>query len=58
MVNICYMLLMGAMSAPSSSAIGLAKDCDIGLLGFVKSSQSSTGSAIAFNVYSSLQLSV
>jgi FdhD protein len=55
MVNIRYIIAMGA---PSSLAIDLAKDCDICLLGFVKSSQSSTGSAIAFNVYSSPQLLV
>jgi FdhD protein len=45
MVNIRYIVAMGA---PSSLAIDLAKDCDICLLGFVKSSQSST----VFNVYS------
>jgi FdhD protein len=45
MVNIRYIIAMGA---PSSLAIDLAKDCDICLLGFVKSSQSLT----AFNVYS------
>jgi FdhD protein len=55
MVNIRYIVAMGA---PSSLAIDLAKDCDICLLGFVKSSQSSTGNAIAFNVYSSPQLLV
>jgi FdhD protein len=38
MVNIRYIVAMGA---PSSLAIDLAKDCDICLLGFVKSSQSS-----------------
>jgi FdhD protein len=45
MVNIRYIVAMGS---PSSLASDLAKDCDICLLGFVKSSQSST----AFNVYS------
>lgn len=45
MANIRYIIAMGA---PSSLAIDLAKDCDICLLGFVKSSQSST----KFNVYS------
>ena len=45
MVNVRYIIAMGA---PSSLAIDLARDCDICLLGFVKSSQSS----IEFNVYS------
>lgn len=45
MVNIRYIIAMGA---PSSLAIDLAKDCDICLLGFVKSS----GDSIDFNVYS------
>ncbi len=50
MVNIRYIIAMGA---PSSLAIDLAKDCDICLLGFVKSSQSSTEFSIEFNIYSS-----
>jgi FdhD protein len=45
MVNIRYIIALGA---PSSLAIDLAKDCDICLLGFVKSS----GIPIKFNVYS------
>jgi len=46
MMNIDYIIAMGA---PSSLAIDLAKDCDICLLGFIKSSDTS----IKFNVYSS-----
>jgi FdhD protein len=46
MVNIRYIIALGA---PSSLAIDLAKDCDICLLGFVKTS----GDSIEFNVYSS-----
>ena len=53
MVNIRYII---AMSAPSCLAIDLAKDCDICLLGFVKSSETLNGSliefSIEFNVYS------
>jgi FdhD protein len=52
MVNIRYIIAMGA---PSSLAIDLAKDCDICLIGFVKFSGSSTStnnSSIEFNVYS------
>ena len=49
MVNIKYII---AMSAPSSLAIDLAKDCDICLLGFVKSSQHLTKVSIEFNIYS------
>jgi FdhD protein len=45
MVNIRYIIAMGA---PSSLAIDLAKDCDMCLIGFVKSIQSS----IEFNIYS------
>jgi FdhD protein len=40
------------MSAPSSLAIDLAKDCDICLLGFIKSSENLSGFTIEFNVYS------
>ncbi|MBU3003769.1 formate dehydrogenase accessory sulfurtransferase FdhD [Paraglaciecola arctica] len=46
MVNIRYIIALGA---PSSLAIDLAKDCDICLLGFVKTSDAK----IKFNVYSS-----
>ncbi|MEP1445495.1 MAG: formate dehydrogenase accessory sulfurtransferase FdhD [Paraglaciecola sp.] len=46
MVNIRFIIALGA---PSSLAIDLAKDCDICLLGFVKTSESK----IKFNVYSS-----
>tara|TARA_R110002153_G_scaffold250008_1_gene406589 strand:+ start:1587 stop:2450 length:864 start_codon:yes stop_codon:yes gene_type:complete len=46
MVNLRYIIALGA---PSSLAIDLAKDCDICLLGFVKTS----GEASKFNVYSS-----
>jgi FdhD protein len=49
MVNIRYIIATGA---PSSLAIDLAKDCDICLIGFVKTSQSSNKSSIEFNVYS------
>jgi FdhD protein len=49
MVKIRYIIALGA---PTSLAIDLAKECDICLLGFVKSS----GVAIEFNVYSSLHL--
>jgi FdhD protein len=49
MVNIRYIIAMGA---PTSLAIDLAKDCDICLLGFIKSSQNLRGSSIEFNVYS------
>jgi len=50
MANIRYIIAMGA---PSSLAIDLAKDCDICLLGFVKSSGVSMEFSIEFNVYSS-----
>jgi FdhD protein len=46
MMNIGYIVAMGA---PSSLAIDLAKDCDICLLGFVKTSEGVN----KFNVYSS-----
>jgi FdhD protein len=46
MVNIRYIIAIGA---PTSLAIDLAKDCNICLLGFVKSS----GVLTEFNVYSS-----
>jgi FdhD protein len=49
MVNVRYIIAMGA---PSSLAIDLAKDCDICLLGFAKSSQILSGFSIEFNVYS------
>ena len=49
MVNIRYII---AMSAPSSLAIDLAIDCDICLLGFIKSSENLSGFTIEFNVYS------
>jgi len=49
MVKIRYIIALGA---PTSLAIDLAKECDICLLGFVKSSDV----AIEFNVYSSLHL--
>jgi FdhD protein len=49
MVNIRYIIATGA---PSSLAIDLAKDCDICLIGFVKTSHSSNKSSIEFNVYS------
>jgi FdhD protein len=49
MVNIRYIIALGA---PSSLAIDLANDCDICLLGFVKTSSDS----IEFNVYSSQHL--
>lgn len=49
MVNIRYII---AMSAPSSLAIDLAIDCDICLLGFIKSSENLSGFTIKFNVYS------
>jgi FdhD protein len=49
MVNIRYIIALGA---PTSLAIDLAKDCDICLLGFVKSS----GISVEFNVYSSPHL--
>lgn len=55
MVNIRYVIAMGA---PSSLAIDLANDCDICLLGFVKSSQSSMEFSIEFNVYSNQQMLV
>jgi FdhD protein len=57
MVNIRYIIATGA---PSSLAIDLAIDCDICLIGFVKSSQSSNKSSIEssieFNVYSNPQM--
>jgi FdhD protein len=46
MVNIRYIIALGA---PSSLAIDLAKDCDICLLGFVKTLEETS----KFNVYSS-----
>jgi FdhD protein len=51
MVNIRYIIAMGA---PSSLAIDLAKDCDICLIGFVRSSSTSpsTSPSTSFNVYS------
>lgn len=49
MVNIRYIIALGA---PSSLAIDLANDCDICLLGFVKT----TGVSTEFNVYSSPHL--
>jgi FdhD protein len=49
MVNIRYVIALGA---PSSLGIDLANDCDICLLGFVKTS----GDSIKFNVYSSPHL--
>tara|TARA_R110000751_G_scaffold15290_7_gene49670 strand:+ start:69718 stop:70614 length:897 start_codon:yes stop_codon:yes gene_type:complete len=49
MVNIRYIVALGA---PSSLAIDLAKDCDICLLGFVKT----TDGQSKFNVYSSPQM--
>lgn len=49
MVKIRYIIALGA---PSSLAIDLAKDCDICLLGFVKTSDA----RIQFNVYSSPHL--
>ena len=49
MVNIRYII---AMSAPSSLAIDLAIDCDICLLGFIKSTENLSGFTIEFNVYS------
>ena len=45
MVNVRYIIAMGA---PSSLAIDLAKDCDMCLIGFIKSSAVS----MEFNVYS------
>jgi FdhD protein len=51
MVNVGYIIALGA---PTSLAIDLAKDCDICLLGFVKSS----GVSIEFNVYSNPQMLV
>ena len=49
MVNIQFIIAMGA---PTSLAIDLAKECDICLLGFIKTSANS----INFNVYSSPHL--
>jgi FdhD protein len=49
LVNIRYIIAMGA---PTSLAIDLAKDCDICLLGFIKSSQNLRAASIEFNVYS------
>lgn len=49
MVNVRFIIALGA---PSSLAIDLAKECDICLLGFIKTS----AVAIDFNVYSSPHL--
>ena len=49
MVNIRFIIAMGA---PTSLAIDLAKECDICLLGFIKTSANS----IRFNVYSNPHL--
>lgn len=51
MVKVRFIIAMGA---PSSLAIDLAHECDICLLGFVKSIQSS----LAFNIYSHPQMLV